>query len=257
MTRNFPMVGAHTGGGAAPDNTLESFWEGVQSGADIVEIDLRAAADGTVVLLHDASPLLDRYTYEQLNRAENRILLSPVYAHRDIVKLDRILDIAKQRSIKLNLDIKNEHTVAPAMECVHRHGMEKQVFVTGCSAGIAGNYDGIRVVYNTPDKLCEADVADYAAFARRVCEEALRCSAYGLNMDYRTCRMELVEAAHERQLAVWVYTVNAPDEFKRYIGMGVDAITTRTPLALLELKPSARRQGDGLAGFSARMERKC
>ncbi|MFD3268700.1 glycerophosphodiester phosphodiesterase [Paenibacillus dendritiformis] len=241
MTRKFPMVGAHTGGGAAPDNTLESFWEGVQSGADIVEIDLRAAADGTVVLLHDASPLLGQQTYEELNRAENRIQLSPVYAHRDIVKLDDILDIAKQQSIKLNLDIKNEETVAPAMECVLRHGMENQVFVTGCSAGIAGKYDGIRVVYNTPDELSEADMADYGAFAQRVCDEALRCGAYGLNMDYRTCRRELVEAAHERQLAVWVYTVNAADELKRYIGMGVDAITTRRPLALLELKPSAGR----------------
>nr|WP_242069353.1 glycerophosphodiester phosphodiesterase [Paenibacillus dendritiformis] len=190
------------------------------------------------------------YTYKQLDRAENRIQLSPVYAHRDIVKLDDILDITKQRSIKLNLDIKNEDTVAPAMECVLRHGMGNQVFVTGCGAGIAGKYDGIRVVYNTPDELSEADIADYGAFARRACDEALRCSAYGLNMDYRTCRRELVEAAHERQLAVWVYTINASEEFKRYIGMGVDAITTRTPLALLELKPSARQQGDGLAAFS-------
>ncbi|WII39740.1 glycerophosphodiester phosphodiesterase [Paenibacillus thiaminolyticus] len=243
MIRKFPMVGAHTGGGAAPDNTLESFWEGVQSGADIVEIDLRAAADGTAVLLHDASPLLRQYTYEQLNRVENRIQLSPVYEHRDIVKLDHILDIAKQQSIKLNLDIKNEETVAPAMECVLRHGMENQVFVTGCSTGIAGNYKGIRVVYNTPDELSEADIADYGAFAQRICDEALQYGACGLNMDYRTCRTELVEAAHERQLAVWVYTVNAADELKRYIGMGVDAITTRRPLALLELKPTAGDNG--------------
>lgn len=241
MTRKFPLVGAHTGGGAAPDNTIESFWEGVQSGADIVEIDLRATADGTVVLLHDPSPLLLQHTYEQLNRVENRIQLSPVYEHRDIVKLANILDIAKQRNIKLNLDIKNEETVAPAMECVIRHGMENQVFVTGCSAGIAGKYNGIRVVYNTPDELSEADIADYRAFAQRVCDEALRSSAYGLNMDYRTCRQELVDAAHPRQLAVWVYTVNAPDELKRCIGMGVDAITTRAPLALMELKPSSGR----------------
>lgn len=90
----FPKIAAHTGCGNAPDNTMESFMEGIQSGADIVEVDLRVAGDGTVILLHDDSPYLRECTYEQLNQYEIRTKLSSVYENYEIVKLTEILEIA-------------------------------------------------------------------------------------------------------------------------------------------------------------------
>ncbi|MCM3337527.1 glycerophosphodiester phosphodiesterase [Paenibacillus sp. MER TA 81-3] len=236
MAQKYPLVSAHTGGGAAPDNTMESFLEGMQSSADLVEIDLRVTADGTVVLLHDHSPLLLQHTYKQLNQYENRIQLSPIYENRHIVKFAQILEVVKQYDIQLNLDIKNEETVEPAMQCVVEYGLEKKVFVTGCSHGIASKYNRIRIVFNTPDELSERDIANYGAFAQRMCDEAVRSSAYGLNMDYRTCRKELVDLAHTHHLAIWVYTVNSTNDILRFIEMGVDAITTREPIKLAQLK---------------------
>lgn len=241
MSQKFPLISAHTGGGAAPDNTVESFLEGMQSGADIVEIDLRVTADGTVVLLHDHSPLLRQFTYEQLNQCERRMQLSAIYEHRDIVKFAHILEAVRQNGMKLNLDIKDAETVEPAMQCVLEYGLEEQVFVTGCSDGVTSKYNRIRVVYNTPDELSEQDYADYGAFAQRMCEEAVRNSAYGLNMDYQTCRKELVDLAHAHHLAVWVYTVNSRADLINFIEMGVDAITTREPESLMQLKCSGSK----------------
>lgn len=74
-----PLVTAHTGCGVAPGNTIESFLEGAHAEAEIIEIDLRIAKDGTVILLHDDSPLLLEYTYDELNQIPIRTQLGRHY----------------------------------------------------------------------------------------------------------------------------------------------------------------------------------
>lgn len=55
------LVIAHRGNSMhAPENTMESFRQGVALGADGLEFDVRLSADGVAVLMHD--PLLDRTT---------------------------------------------------------------------------------------------------------------------------------------------------------------------------------------------------
>lgn len=56
-----PLNVAHRGGALeAPENTLFALEEAVEAGADMVEIDVRMARDGRLVVLHD--PTLDRTT---------------------------------------------------------------------------------------------------------------------------------------------------------------------------------------------------
>jgi glycerophosphoryl diester phosphodiesterase len=55
------MVIGHRGNAMfAPENTLVSVAQGVESGADAIEIDVHLSADGEVVVIHDAT--LDRTT---------------------------------------------------------------------------------------------------------------------------------------------------------------------------------------------------
>jgi glycerophosphoryl diester phosphodiesterase len=55
------LVIAHRGNSAFfPENTLESFRQGVALGADALEFDVRVSRDGTAVIFHD--PTLDRTT---------------------------------------------------------------------------------------------------------------------------------------------------------------------------------------------------
>ena len=56
MTRPFrpPQVVSHrTNAGDAPENTLAGIEAAVRDGCAAVEVDVRASADGALVLLHD------------------------------------------------------------------------------------------------------------------------------------------------------------------------------------------------------------
>ena len=56
-----PLVLAHRGGaGLRPENTIASFEHGIACGADGLELDVRLAADGEVVVIHDGT--LERTT---------------------------------------------------------------------------------------------------------------------------------------------------------------------------------------------------
>jgi glycerophosphoryl diester phosphodiesterase len=60
-TANTPLVIGHRGASAeAPENTLAAFGLAAEQGADGVELDVRLAADGNVVVIHDDT--VDRTT---------------------------------------------------------------------------------------------------------------------------------------------------------------------------------------------------
>ncbi len=49
-----PLVGGHRGAaGHAPENTLAAFRAAIDAGADYVELDVRLASDGVLVVIHD------------------------------------------------------------------------------------------------------------------------------------------------------------------------------------------------------------
>ncbi|UVI28923.1 glycerophosphodiester phosphodiesterase [Paenibacillus spongiae] len=230
-----PMVAAHTGCGTAPDNTYASFLEGVQMKADIVEIDIRVTTDGTAILLHDDSPYLREYTFEQLNRRENRAKLAAAYEEHELVRLEDVLRYVQSHTAKLNLDVKDASGIEPTIALVQQYQAQDRVFITGCSDGITKHYPDIKVLMNTPDSLSREDAADYASFANRICKEASNGAYFGLNMAYGTCHADVTELAREQNLAVWVYTVNEQEEMMRLIELGVNAITTRRPIRLQEV----------------------
>ena len=56
-----PRLFAHRGGSLeAPENTIEAFRHGLEAGCDRLELDIHAAADGELVVIHD--PTLERTT---------------------------------------------------------------------------------------------------------------------------------------------------------------------------------------------------
>ncbi|CAI6085576.1 glycerophosphodiester phosphodiesterase [Cohnella sp. JJ-181] len=230
-----PQVAAHTGCGESPDNTMASFLEGVDSGADIVEVDVHAAMDGTAVLLHDESLLLQTCTYEQLNRPEVRKRIDDAYLTHEVATLEQILQASESWGTSLNIDLKSAASIEPAVKLIRKYGAQRRIHITGYSASMTARYPDIPVMLNAPVELSREQLGDYDGYVRQLCNETKEAGYAGLNMHYRTCMPALVETAHAHGLSVWVYTVNERAEMERMISLGVDAITTRRPVALRKL----------------------
>ncbi len=112
--RNGPIVIVHRGASAfAPENTLEAYAGAMDYGADGCEIDIRRAADGVLVMLHDdglermteAMGRVNQYTCSELAAAKFR----PIYRAKPgtgIPTLAAVLELARKRAMLLHLDIK-------------------------------------------------------------------------------------------------------------------------------------------------------
>jgi glycerophosphoryl diester phosphodiesterase len=229
------MVAAHTGCGIHPDNTMASFLEGMEFGADIVEVDVRVSQDNMAILLHDDSTYLRTHTYEQLNKPDFRPLLDPVYQDHEIATLEQILRVSDPFGTKLNLDLKTTASIEPTIRLIRQFGAQKRIFITGCSDTITTHNPDIQVMLNTPDELSLEQMERYDEFAESICREARQGGYAGLNMNGFTCRQEIVDKAHDSGLLVWVYTINDRPTMEWFLGKRVDAITTRKPKILMEL----------------------
>ncbi|WP_090575863.1 glycerophosphodiester phosphodiesterase [Paenibacillus sp. OV219] len=228
------LIAAHTGCGVHPDNTMASFYEAIAVGAHIAEVDVHASMDGTAILLHDDSPYLREYSYEQLKEPEMRVLLDPIYADFELATLEQVLRASDSERLLLNLDIKSEEAIEPTVRLVREREAQSRVFITGHDL-LAEHFPTIKVMLNTPTNLTEAESEQYDEFAERICQQALQGGYVGLNMHFSTCRRQVVDLAHASGLLVWVYTVNELEAMEALIRMDVDAITTRRPERLHNL----------------------
>ncbi|KQQ84917.1 glycerophosphodiester phosphodiesterase [Xanthomonas sp. Leaf131] len=129
----------------APENSLAALERCIAIGADVMETDVRRAADGTLVMLHDAT--VDRTTdgtgklseltlsdLQKLRLRSDEGGAQAALTDQRVVTLDQMLARSKGH-ILLNLDVKDAIYVQ-VVDAVARLGMQHQVIVKA-EAGIA------------------------------------------------------------------------------------------------------------------------
>ena len=121
-----------------PENTLWSFYAGMEMGADGIETDIQRTKDGVLVLHHDDT--LERvagkigsirdYTYEQLLEMDFGVFKGERFAGEKIVTLDTFLTHFGQRNLTLALEIKQSGVEKETLDCLARHSCSAKVTVT-------------------------------------------------------------------------------------------------------------------------------
>ncbi|MFB9274197.1 glycerophosphodiester phosphodiesterase [Cohnella cellulosilytica] len=240
---DFPLITAHTGCMGTPDNSAASAETGIAHGADIVEDDIRATRDGTLVLSHDdgitfadgTEGSLSGMTLAELNArlAKPLQLLEPV--------LKSVADAGR----RMNLDVKADDVIEPLSDLIERLGLLDRVFLSGCQFPRA-----IAVSECNPrlGKLLNVDVnafidTPYPDAIKKLCEQALAAGCFGVNLPYQIVRPSLMEAARDVGLDVYVWTVNEEPQMRMLAGMGVRSITTRNVDVLARLKRNWSLEG--------------
>jgi glycerophosphoryl diester phosphodiesterase len=118
-----------------PENTLESLEQAALVGCDVVEIDLRRTLDGKIVLNHDG--VLERLTdgvgdtetsyYDDLRLRDAGSWMGDRFEGMQMPLFEDALRLAREKDIRLILDMKDKGIGADVLQQLQREGMLKRV----------------------------------------------------------------------------------------------------------------------------------
>jgi len=226
---------AHRGGPLAgetalPENSLAAIERALSMGVDAIEIDV-FQVEGELLVTHDRR--LGRVISGQgvITDVPLAYLREQHLANGEpIPRLQQVLALVADKAL-LNIEIKGQDVV-PVLARVLKeyqlgsHASDEHYIIS--SFDHQQLYQAMQQLPNIKrGVLIEGIPLDYAA-----CCDALR--AYSLNSHLSFITPALIADAKQRGLKNWVYTVNHEDDWSYMNALGVDAVFTDKPDALLQ-----------------------
>lgn len=232
-----PIAFAHRGGALdAPENSIEAFEAAVDVGFRYLETDVHATADGRVVAFHD--PHLDRVTDRRGAIAElpwSEVRRARIEGSGTIPLFEELL--AAWDHVRFNVDPKDDRVVGPLIRVLQRSGALERVCVGSFSDRrinrVRDHLGPDLCLGMGPRNIVKLAAASAGAPVGRIVGDCAQVPATFRNVAVVT--RAFVEAAHARDIAVHVWTVDEPDEMHRLLDLGVDGIMTDRPLVLRDV----------------------
>lgn len=219
--RRVLTIGHRGAAGHAPENTLAAIRKGIALGVDFVEIDVRCTADGVLVALHDAT--VNRTTNGK--GAVDRLSLQEVKAldagnGESIPTVEEVLNVVAGKA-GLMLELKIAGVVRRTVEAVQNAKFKEPILYASFLHQELGL---IRSIASTASVM--------TLFGRLPPEPLVRAMTYSpshVGLRHDTVTRRLVEAFHNEDLLVYVYTVDKAADIRRAIAAGVDGIISNVP----------------------------
>ncbi len=225
---------AHRGGPQAgkaplPENSLAAIARALEMGVDAVEIDIYQI-EGELLVTHDRR--LGRVVSGQGIITElplSYLREQHLENGEPIPTLLQVLQLVGDRAL-LNIEIKGEQVVPVLANCLRDYiGANKGSY----EQYLISSFDH-QQLYQSMQQLpavkrgvlIEGIPLGYAA-----CCEPLKAYSFNTHLSFIT--PELLADARQRGLKNWVYTVNHEDDWKKLQLLGVDAVFTDKPDALM------------------------
>jgi glycerophosphoryl diester phosphodiesterase len=253
-----PRLFAHRGAsGTAPENTLEAFAEGLAAGADRLELDVHATADGEIVVFHDET--LERTTngrglVRERTLAELRTL-DAGYHFRDEsgrfpwrgkgVRIATLAEVLTRfPDVPLNVELKYDDgkEVEAFYDVVDAHEARDRVLAAAFEDHIIQR---LRLVgKNIVTSLSAAEVAQFVVGCMTDTLHGYVPPGRALQVPPRHDDVEIVtpffiETAHRFGMEVHVWTINDEAEMERLLDLGIDGLMSDFPqraLAVMQRK---------------------
>lgn len=244
-----PMVVAHRGNsGVAPENTLIAIRQGVEAGAEMVEIDVQRTADGTLIVFHDAvlgrttngSGKVSAFTYEELSRLDAGSWMGSEYAGEPIPLLSDVLAYLRGRAY-LNIELKRHpggndpdgaRFLDDVLGALHDAGVLGQVLMSSFDHELLARAREVEpavpcaVILHPEDRALPS-------------ERALPVGAKAVVLGKHQLSHARMADAREHHLPVGVYTINTPDEALRAAQYGARALVSNFPGRVIDVLVSA------------------
>lgn len=203
-------VTAHTGCEGTQDNSLEAIRKGYESGADIVEFDLRFTKSGEPVLSHDKG-------------GKNCVTLKEAFEL-----------VAECEGLKVNIDCKTVDNIAVVPELAQECGIRDRIFYTGIEtdkvADVQKYSPEVEYYLNTKVSKWRKNNEKYIRSLVKLVKDN---GAVGINIHFSEASKRMVDIFRKEGLKVSVWTVNKEKDMHKVLELKCDNITTRQPTMLL------------------------
>ena len=216
------MITAHSGCEGTEDNSIAHIQCALCSGVEAFEIDVHPGPDGQFYLSHDPAD------------SENCVQLSTAFS------------MLRGSKLKINCDLKAHGIEARVLEMASAWGVGDQLIFSGSVTPEAMAIPEIRK--RTFWNLEEAVPALYDRYQQgqpptaEDLQTALqvfrKAGASVMNLYYKCCTPELLEACRSAGILVSAWTVNETDEAQRLLDAGIYNLTTRRPGMVRQLRES-------------------
>lgn len=226
---------AHRGASEyAPENTMASFYLGLELGANGIETDVRETSDGVLVLFHDESTLrltgedimVAEMTYDELYSKDLGSHKSKKYANEKVVTLDDFLKYFSAKEIELAIEIKSSNIEKKVVDLIYKYNCSKKVTITSFQFEIL-------------KKIREFDQNIKLGFLTKTLRKNIMNELLLYNIN-QYCPMidlvtkEMVEEAHGLGLTVRTFSIKSVELMNKAIACGVDGMTINFPEKLYE-----------------------
>jgi len=231
---------AHRGASAdAPENTLRAFEAALAAGADALELDVHMAADGALVVIHDATlarttsgqGVVGALTLADLRRLDAGAWFGPAFAGTSIPTLAEVVAFARGRA-RLFVEIKGGSDLYPGIEsavirCLKEGGVLREAVV------MSFDHPALLAVRSASPEVETAALLEGRPVDPVGVAAAARAGGLALEHQLITARERALTAAAGLWLYAW--TVDEEARMRRLVDLGVDGIITNQPRHLRRL----------------------
>lgn len=217
---------AHRGASAHyPENTILAFEKAIESGCDMIELDVHICKTGEIIVMHDetvdrttnGTGLIAKKTFEEIKKLR-------INGDWQVPILEEVLECVNRR-VKINVEIKNLSAVKAVVNLlkkyVNNNGWHYDDFVISSS-----DQDCLLLVKKFDESLLVSFVYEEVPIPFEI---ILQYQPYSVNIDYKLVNKNLVNKIHNLGIKLFVWTVNEKKKIEELKSMAVDGIFSDYP----------------------------
>ncbi len=238
----FTKVFAHRGAsGHAPENTMPAFQLAYQMGADGIETDVHLTKDKIPVLFHDEQVkrttngrgFIKDLTVKQLKTLDAGSWFSTRFSGTTITTLEEFLSWVKNKPLRINIELKNnkidyQHLESKVYEMVEAFQLQERTLYS------TFNPNSLKRLKKWHPKSKRAFLTSKRS--KHLIKFAKELDVHGLHVKYQLLTRQLVQRAHQKDLAVRVYTVNRTNRIVNCLRYKCNGLFTDFPDLALKIQ---------------------
>jgi glycerophosphoryl diester phosphodiesterase len=212
--------------GYAPENTLKSFKKALELGVDMVELDVHLTQDKKLVVIHDET--LERTTNGKgavSKKTLKQLKTLDAGEGEQIPTLEEVFDLIDKR-IQINIELKGENTAKPVFELIENYVKNKG---WDYSHFLISSFD-FKELKNFRKLTSKIKIGTLIKKLPINYPEIIdKLKANVINLNFQLITPELITKIHQKNLKVFVWTVNNSVDINKMKKLKVDGIFSNFP----------------------------